>query len=197
MSAREIKAASESRSKIGRLPFARRMEFNRKLRDGFQNAVLTAWLAERGVPGVNAENIRKYKIGRAYKQWLAEEEAIRREADAVEQSMRLAEALGGTASDKLKSVLAGKLYPLLTGISQPDEIKALIPALRAVTDAEKLELLRRSADQRDDILQLDREKFEEQRRRNAEARKTLEGVVRDGGLSPETLAKMEQAVKLL
>lgn len=192
-----VKNPHESRSKIGRLPFRDRMAFNRMVRDGFKGRALIDWLAERGVRAVNAENLRKYRQSRAYKAWLDEESRVDRDREAAEQSMRLAEALGGSASDKLKSILAGKLYPLLSGIGQPDEITALVPALRAVTDAEKLDLQRRNADQRDEALRLERDKFEEQKRRNAEARNKLEAVARDGGLSPETLREIEEAAKLL
>lgn len=191
------KAQDEARSKIGRLSFPDRMAFNRMLRDGFKCSVLIKWLADRGVAGVNAENIRKYKNSRTYRAWLEEEAKIDRDREAAEQAMRLAEALGGTASDKLKSILAGKLYPLLSQIATPDEIDQLVPALRAIVDAEKLDLQRRTADQRDEQIRLEREKFEEQKRRNAEAKQTLESVAKTGGLSEETLKRIEEAVKLL
>lgn len=191
------KLQDESRSKIGRLSFADRMVFNRMVREGYKGTVLIEWLAAHGVGGVNAENLRKYRHGPTYKSWLAEESAVDRDREAVEQSMRLADSLGGSASDKLKSILAGKLYPLLAGIGNPEEIAAIVPALRAVTDAEKLDLQRRTADQRDEALRLEREKFEEIKRRNAEARNKLEAVAREGGLSPETLRQIEEAAKLL
>lgn len=191
------KSPDESRSKIGRLAFADRMAFNRMVRDGYKGRVLIDWLAAHGVGGVNAENLRKYRHSPAYKAWLVEEGAVDRDREAAEQSMRLAEALGGSASDKLKAILAGKLYPLLSNIATPDEIGAIVPALRAVTDAEKLDLQRRTADQRDEALRLEREKFEEIKRRNAEARNKLEAVAREGGLSPETLRQIEEAAKLL
>lgn len=191
------KQKDESRSKIGRLQFSDRMAFNRLVREGYKGRVLIEWLAAHGVGGVNAENLRKYRHGPAYKAWLAEESTVDRDREAVEQSMRLADSLGGSASDKLKGILAGKLYPLLAGIGNPEEIAAIVPALRAVTDAEKLDLQRRTADQRDEALRLEREKFEEIKRRNAEARNKLEAVAREGGLSPETLRQIEEAAKLL
>lgn len=46
-------------------------------------------------------------------------------------------------------------------------------------------------------LQLDREKFEEQKRRNAQAREKLEEVVSKGGLSDETIRKIEETMGLL
>lgn len=192
-----IKSPDEARSKIGRLPFADRMAFNRMVRDGFKGRALIDWLAAHGVGGVNAENLRKYRHSPAYKAWLTEESRVDRDREAAEQSMRLADSLGGSASDKLKSILAGKLYPLLAGIGNPEEIAAIVPAVRAVTDAEKLDLQRRNADRLDDALRLERDKFEEQKRRNAEARNKLETVAREGGLSPETLQQIEEAAKLL
>jgi hypothetical protein len=157
-----VKAPEESRSKIGRLPFADRMAFNRMVRDGFKGRALIAWLEEHGVAGVNAENLRKYRHSPAYRAWLFEEALVDRDRAAAENSMRLAEALGGSASDKLKSILAGKLYPLLSAIGSSEDVGALVPALRAVTEAEKLDLQRQTVAQRDALLELERKKFQRQ-----------------------------------
>jgi hypothetical protein len=143
-----------------RLPFAERMAFNRMLRENFTGKVLADWLSAKGVPGVNSENLRKYRTSKHYKSWLAEESDIERDRDKVENSMRLAEALGGTASEKLKSILAGKLYRLLETISDPLEIQQIVKAVQSVTQAERLELQRRQVDLRDQALSIERDRFE-------------------------------------
>ncbi|NQT94311.1 MAG: hypothetical protein HQ559_16245 [Lentisphaerae bacterium] len=160
MSATQTKSPDQARSKIMRLPFARRMEFNRMVRDGYKGRVLSKWLADHGVPDVNAENIRKYRISKRYKTWLAEEADIDRDSEKVEQSMRLAESLGGSASEKLKSILAGKLYPLLASLSDPEELNKLVKAVQTVTLAERLELQRHQEERRDEALQMERDRFE-------------------------------------
>jgi len=159
MSATSLKPSDAARSKILRLPFADRMEFNRLVRDGFKGRALSAWLAEKGIPGVTAENLRKYRQSPAYRVWLSEESQVERDRSSTENAMRLAEALGGSASDKLKAILAGTLFRVMPNAGTEDTTR-LVSALRAVTEAERLELQRRAADQRDEALALERQKFQ-------------------------------------
>lgn len=193
----EVKPPDQARGKIMRLPFAERMAFNRMVRDGFTARALISWLASHGLPGVNAENIRKYRQTIHYKEWLADEARVESEKLVAEQAMRLAEAIGGSASEKVKSILASKIFQVMPAMSDPDNIGKLISAVRSITEAERLELQRRQADQRDSALMLEREKFEEQKRRNAEARDKLETIKERGGISAETLKEIESAIGLL
>lgn len=155
----ELKTPDQARSKIMRLPFAARMQFNRMVREGFTGRVLAGWLAEHGVPDVNAENLRKYRASREYRQWLAEEQQVEHGRETAEQAMRLADALGGSANEKLKNILASKLFTILPGMDKPEDIKSVVAAVQSVIEAERLELQRRQADQKDEHLNLEKEKF--------------------------------------
>jgi hypothetical protein len=154
-----VKNKGESRSKIGRLAFRDRMAFNRMVRDGYTSTVLIDYLAQHGVQNVNPTNITDYRKSPAYTKWLNEQKQIERDRVATEQAMRLADSLGGSASEKIKSILASKLFSIMPGVNEPEEIASLISAIRTVTDAERLELRKRMADQKDEQLALEREKF--------------------------------------
>lgn len=138
------KPADQVRSKILRLGFRDRMEFNRLVRDRIRGPVLIVWLAEHGVPDVSARNLSKYKRSPAYKGWLAEQTAVERDRETGENAMRLAEAMGGCASDKLRSMLAGKLYQFVTAAT-PEDLNRLVPAVRAVIEAERFHFEKRKA----------------------------------------------------
>jgi len=160
MSEIETKSDDQARGKILRLPFDARMQFNRMVRDGFKGPVLTDWLTAHGVPDVNAQNLTDYRKSRHYQDWLAEEAEIERDRAGIENAMRLAESMGGSASEQLTRVLAGKLFTFSREVGDPTELKALVGAFSAITDAERLQLQRRQTDQKDEALDLARKKFQ-------------------------------------
>jgi hypothetical protein len=160
MSETQTKSPGEARSKILRLSFADRMAFNRMVRDKYAGPKLIVWLADHGVPGVSAENLRLYRHSPAYKAWLEEEQSVDRDREAVEQAMRLASAVGGSASDRLKSILAGKMYRLLQGVTSPEDSKSIVECFRAITESERLDIQRQQVAQRDQLIAIQREKHE-------------------------------------
>jgi hypothetical protein len=160
MSEIETKSDDQARGKILRLPFDARMEFNRMVRDGFKGPFLIDWLAAHGVPDVNAQNLTDYRRSRHYQDWLAEEAEIERDRANIENAMRLAESMGGSASEQLTRVLAGKLFSFSRELGDPSELKALVGAFSAITDAERLQLQRRQTDQKEEQLDLARKKFQ-------------------------------------
>ena len=141
-----------------RLPFTERMQFNRMVRSGFKGRALIEWLAEHGVPGVNGPNLYKYKRSPDFRAWLDEEKQVDVDREGSERAMRLAAAIGGSASEKLKSILAGSLFKLMPNAGAEDTAK-LVAAVRAVTEAERLELQRRQVGQRDEVIALENRKF--------------------------------------
>jgi len=159
MSEPKPKTSSEARSKIGRLPFAQRQHFNRMVRDGYVGRELISWLADHGVHGVNPQNISAYKASRAFRDWLAEESDIERQRERTERMMRLADAVGGSASDKLKAILAGKLFSFAENLDDPAQLEDLVPAFTAVTQSERLQLQQRVVAQRDEKLSLEKARF--------------------------------------
>jgi hypothetical protein len=140
------KPAEEARSKILRLSFADRMIFNAMVRERYTGKTLIQWLTNHGVPGVTPPNLTRYKRSPAYRAWLSEETLVARDQQKAENAMRLAVAIGGSCSDRLKGILAGSLYKSMPD-ADPDNMKPMVNALRAITDAERLEIERR-ADQR-------------------------------------------------
>jgi hypothetical protein len=154
------KTRDQTRSKIMRLPFEDRMAFNRMVRDRYKASVLAKWLADHGIPNVNAQNISKYRHSKHYKQWLREEADMDREREETERAMRLAEALGGCASQKIKSILAGKLYLFGRNLADPDDLKQFVAAFNSVTNAEELELKNRQVQQRDRQIEIREKEFE-------------------------------------
>jgi len=153
------KQPDQTRSKIGRLSFEDRMAFNRMVRDGYKSSVLIKWLSDHSVPEVNAQNISKYRKSAHYRRWLDEQKDLEREREDTESAMRLAEALGGSASEKIKSILAGKLYLFGRGIEEPSDLKHFVSAFNSVTNAEDLQLRRRLADQKDEQIDLAKKRF--------------------------------------
>lgn len=160
MSETQTKSADQARSKILRLSFHDRMAFNRLVRDGYKGPELIKWLASHDIPAVNAENLRMYRHSPAYKAWLQEEKEVDRDREGAEQAMRLAEAVGGSASSKLKTILAGKMYRLMQGSVSPEDSRSIVECMRAITEAERLEVTRQQVLQRDQLIALQRDKHE-------------------------------------
>ena len=152
------KPPEHARSKILRLPFADRMAFNAMVRDGYAGKALIQWLSEHGVPGVSPANLTKYKHSPAYRAWMSEETLVSRDQQKAENAMQLAAAIGGSCSDRLKGILAGSLYKSMPDASS-DDLKPMVNALRAITDAERLEIERRADERKDRALAMQEAKF--------------------------------------
>lgn len=155
----EVKPVDHSRSKIGRLMFNDRMQFNRLVRDGYTGRVLSDWLSKHGVPDVSAENIRKYKHAREYREWLSQEDRVNADREKAEQTMRLAEAIGGSASAKVQAILASKIYAILPDLNTVEDLKGIVSSVQSVVDAERVELTHRQVTQRDSLIALEKDKF--------------------------------------
>ena len=95
----------------------------------------------------------------------------------------------GDVSEAMTSALEAEASAAILS-NDPERIKLLVGlALRA-----------RQGRRDEAVVSLDRQKFEEQVRKNAEARARLEGLAAGGkaaGLDPETIAKIEEAANLL
>lgn len=188
--------AADRRAKtpLSRLPYELREELCRRLRDGTTWRAVAAWLAERGHPGINAQNVTNFRKG-AYREWLKEQarlEPIRARAEAIRREL---DAGGFSILDKSIYELAERLTD---ADLDPAKAAAAVAALKnAVLAGQRTEIAARRAEQAEQALRLEREKWEEQKRRNAEAREKLAAVAAGGGISPETLARIEEAIGLL
>jgi hypothetical protein len=95
----------------------------------------------------------------------------------------------GDVSEAMTAALESEASAAILS-NDPERIKLLVG----------LALKARHGKREESELSLDREKFAEQVRKNAEARATLQGLAADGkaaGLDRETIAKIEEAAKLL
>jgi tetratricopeptide (TPR) repeat protein len=106
-------------------------------------------------------------------------------------------------ADAVKELLSNKALKLdPETVSQAAQICFENRALKR-DDGKLFVALRQSRqyDQRlrqfNEALKLDREKFEEQKSKNARAADSLKAVVAKGGIAPETLERIEEALKLL
>jgi hypothetical protein len=68
---------------------------------------------------------------------------------------------------------------------------------KSALEKEKLHLKKDAENRAREALGLEREKFAEQQRKNADARKALEQVKTAGGITEDTLKKIEEALNLL
>ena len=101
-------------------------------------------------------------------------------------AIRALAAKTGDVSEAMLAALESEASAALLG-NDPERIKLLVG----------LALKARSGKRDDAALRLQTDQFEEQKRKNAEARSALEGVAKAGGLDAETLSKIEEAAKLL
>ena len=116
----------------------------------------------------------------------SESEARIHRAIADASAIRDLAAQSGDVSEAMLAALESEASAALLG-NDPERIKLLVGlALKA----------RAGRAQEKDLL-LKVEAWEEQKRRNAEAREKLEGAARAGGLDAQTLATIEEAAKLL
>lgn len=181
------------KGKIARLPHAIRAELNRRMRDNEVGSELLNWL--NGIPEVQAclrehfdgrpindQNLSDWRHG-GYEEWLAKSEDYEQARRTTEHAQYICSALGLDPSDAVSLIFVGHMVRLLNGDASADDVAKLGPILSAIT--------------RRDQVALAREKWEEQRRRNAEAAAKLSSVASQGGISAENLKKIEEAIALL
>lgn len=136
--------------------------------------------------------------------WESEERRDRTRALALAQIDQEAEERAMSPAEKLSALDRRMAEIFAAGDQHADyqDARYLIIADEAArTKAElekvKLKLKERQVAQKDEDLHLAREKFEDQKAKNAQAKAALETVRRTGGLSPEALAQIEEAAALL
>jgi len=131
---------------------------------------------------ISDQNLSTWRQG-GYQEWLAREQDYEAARKATEHAQYICASLGLDPSDALTMIVTGHMVRLLNGEATPEDVARLGPILSALT--------------RRDEVALARQRFEEQKRRNAQAAETLSAVAASGGISPETLKKIEEAIALL
>lgn len=186
--------------RIAKMPAAIRAWVNESLADGFTYKKVSEGLAERGFPGVSTCFVHRWFIG-GHQDWLRNEER----KENLRIRTKAAFALVQDFKDKDKSafsscnelLLLSQINDVLQGFN-PERLKELIEEkpehffrLASAINAQSSERIKREK------LELEWKKYQdqvaEQKRKIDEA---LEGS-QCQGLTPETLAKIEEAARLL
>lgn len=179
------------RSKIGRLPFALRNELNERIRDGVTGSIILPWLnatpeydAVKGEfegADINPTNLTDWR-NTGYADWLKDQQDTSRLRQMAELSQTLIVACGGDPAAVGSRLLSAKLLDVLDKVD-PEQLPELAKSFTVL----------RSNDIKAGTLALDRDKFEESRRRAALADKA-ETVTRDATLTPEEKDKRYKTI---
>lgn len=191
--------------KIARMARADQVQVNVMLRDGSTYPEIIAWLKANGHGDFNAENISNWFEG-GYCDWEREQKRIEEMRERSRQSLELVRALkaesgpdgpGIHITEANELLVASQVNEVLQDINVAD-IKAMLqlapenyPKLAKIVTAQSNERTKRQALEFE--FQKYREKVEAQRR-------TIENElakVKEGGLAPETITKIEEALNLL
>lgn len=176
--------------KIARLPFETRTMVNEQLRDGLPYAQIIAFLAAKNFPGINEQNLTNWKDG-GHQDWLKEQERLADMASKREFAMQIVkENDGSTVHEASLHLAASQLYDVLTDFD-PSRLKDLLD--------EKPENYAAIANA---LAKLSKGNIEVQKYKDANARalKVIEDAKRGadkGGLSSETIERIERELKLL
>lgn len=143
--------------KVARIPAELRQKINEKLYEGSSGPQIIAWLDKAG-QSITEQNLSEWRHG-GYQDWLQSEEQMDTIRERAELALRMAQAAGGSLGSSIITRLASKIDENLSAISSEnyEEIK---PLLDSILMAEKLQLERRKADQKDSEIDITRQKFQ-------------------------------------
>jgi hypothetical protein len=164
-------------------------------------ASVVAWASQEfGIPSCGRAS---YYAARSFWRKSEHEMQLRLRLEDKKEIDRELEAVGSQDASKLAAVLSNDV----AAARAMGDGKALDRALRLyrgvasiVKDSAELQLKTQAEARAAADLALQREKFEEQRRRNLEAAEKLKAALTarpDGGIAPETRARIEEALNLL
>lgn len=162
--------------KIGRLPFAVRMEVNRRLADGQTGPVILEWLnalpevravlaAQFEGQEINAQNLSAWRQGQ-FRRWLDEREEIEDMKALTKFLHDLAEASGSEITDGALALTTGRLIAKVQTLGEESDTDELAQAARAIASLatstagqRKVKLDERKTAQKDKELELAERKF--------------------------------------
>jgi hypothetical protein len=165
---------------------------------------------------VSEQNLSNWRLG-GFVDWQRQREAVTQTRERSAYAVQLARASGGNLTEGAAAIAAGQLLDIMEMLPRFDVNEAMDPekmalAAEAFKDFSTSIATLRSGDhdkerirQRDEITALMKSRFEQQlteyRDKVAERKRQLEtelGAAKNsGGLTPESLARIEEAVKLL
>lgn len=143
--------------KVARLPAEIRQQINKRLYEGDSGPDVLSWLNPKGY-NITEQNLSEWRQG-GYQDWLKSQEQMDNIRDRAELSLRMAQAAGGSLGSSIITRLASKIDENLEGLSS-DEFETIKPVLDTMLMAEKLQLERRKADQKDSEIDITRQKFQ-------------------------------------
>lgn len=169
-----MSATRAYRSKIGRLPWKLRNEFNERIRDGATGPVLLAWInalpefaavrRESGCDDINPQNLTDWR-NTGYKDWLDEQDKTERLSKMASLSQQIIAQTGGDPTSVGCRIAAGKLLDALESADGEavDELAKSFATLRSVeNDARRVDLAADKQRLDEQRLALERQKFQRQ-----------------------------------
>jgi hypothetical protein len=202
------------RGKIASLPQALRDEVNRRLADGKTARSLVSWLND--LPEVQAvlqerfnsepvsdSNLSEWRLG-GYQDWLDRRDKNDLLREVCAQSAEIAASSPAAPTPAATLIASAKLFQALQdcdAVADPDRFRRLLLSLAHLSTAEEAARHHQVAQER--LRQTDRKlQFEERRvkaleARLAAARHLLDPAENKGGITPETLARIQEALRIL
>ncbi len=190
--------------KIARLPLAIRIEINRKLRDSVTGPEILAWLKQKhpaehekaGFGPYGPRNVNAWRQG-GYKEWLQQQERLEEMKAQRELAFEIAQQSDGSIQAANLAMTASHIYEVLQTFDIQELRKKLKekPELYAILIDGVSKLGRAGVDERK--LQLELTKYKD---RVAELKRKIKaelGQGKKGGLTPENLKAIEEALNLL
>jgi hypothetical protein len=165
-------ADSTRKGKIASLPLAIRTELNRRLDDGQRGPQLLAWLntdesvlrvldEHWGEQPINAENLSQWRTG-GYQDHVRRRERVENLKVLSEYALKLGAAAGGSIADGSAAIAGGRIMTLLEDAAD-DDVGNLVKSLYLIRagdqEREKMGLRKKVLDQRDQVIELSRQKF--------------------------------------
>ncbi len=188
-------------SKVGRLPRALRDGVNQRLAEAVPAAEIAAWLNAEGRPEIVEANVENWRQS-GYLDYLDRVERLNQIRLRSEASVEMVQAIARQGKVPITEandiLLASVIHEALESFDPAmlrdalEENPRRFFNLAAAVGGQAAERCRREK------LELELEKFRDavaERRRKLE--ETLRAAARGGGLSPETLARLQAEMKLL
>lgn len=192
--------------KIARLPEALRTELNRRLRDGQLGPQILPWLnaqpealallaSDFGGKPVNPQNLSDWRNG-GFEDWTRSLDRMHSTRILAEKASALAREAGGSLSEGAAAILSGRILEVLENLDDESTPESLAGIIKSVAMLRSGDLDNQRLGQKREELALARDKFDLMRKKS-EAFDSVKAAVNSGGITPETLAKIERELKLL
>ncbi len=175
---------------VARLPKALRDLVNAALRDGLTYAAIIEKIVDEGGPRLNEQNVSNWKDG-GHKDWMCDQERLEDMAAKREFALEVvSQNEGSKLHEATLHLAASQLYEALADfdISHVKKLLAENPENYAQI-VNSLAKLSKGA--------LDIERYREQVRTQREKIEGALAKAKDGGLTPETIATIEESLRLL